>query len=134
MQRLSVLRHRVYQELKGDIVIWLVVGFLAAFSLMAVYSSTESLAHKYQGGNTEYYLIKHLVIILAGFGLTYACHLLHYMKYSKIAPLLIIVSVPLLLITLMYGQEVNEARRWLTVPGLGITMQSSDIAKLALII
>ncbi|MBX2816582.1 MAG: FtsW/RodA/SpoVE family cell cycle protein [Saprospiraceae bacterium] len=134
MQRLSVLRHRVYQELKGDIVIWLVVGFLAAFSLMAVYSSTESLAYRYQGGNTEYYLIKHLIIILAGFGLTYACHLLHYMKYSRIAPLLIIVSVPLLLITLMYGQEVNEARRWLTVPGLGITMQSSDIAKLALII
>lgn len=134
MQRLEVLGNKVYHELKGDLVIWLVVGFLAAFSLMAVYSSTESLAYKFQGGNTEYYLIKHLVIILAGFGLTYGCHLLHYMKYSKVAPILIIVSVPLLIVTLFYGHEVHEARRWLTVPGLGITMQSSDFAKLALII
>jgi len=134
MQRFEIIRTRVFQELKGDIVIWLIVSFLAAFSLMAVYSSTESLAYKFHGGNTEYYLIKHLMILIGGFALTYACHQLYYMKYSKVAPILIILSIPLLLLTLIYGQEYNDARRWLAVPGLGITMQSSDFAKLALII
>ena len=134
MQNFEVIRTRVFQELKGDISIWLIVSFLAAFSLMAVYSSTELLAYKNYGGHTEYYLIKHLMILIGGFSLTYACHQLHYMKYSKVAPILIILAIPLLIITLCYGAEFNEARRWLSVPGLGLTIQSSDFAKLALII
>ncbi len=134
MNHILSLKSRVYQELKGDLAIWLIIGFLAAFSLMAVYSSTETLAYKERGGNTEYFLIKHFIILVGGLCLTYICHLIYYMRYSLIAPFLLLVSIPLLIVTLFFGPEINEARRWLEVPGLGITFQSSDFAKIALII
>ena len=48
-------------KVKGDRYIWLVVFVLSVFSILAVYSSTETLAYKSAGGNTEYYLIKHKI-------------------------------------------------------------------------
>ncbi len=134
MSQLITLRGKVYKELKGDLAIWLVITLLAAFSLMAIYSSTETLAYKERGGNTEYYLIKHFMILVLGLTCTYLCHLLYYMRYSIIAPLLLSIAIPLLAFTLFFAPEVNEARRWLSVPGLGITIQPSDFAKIALII
>jgi cell division protein FtsW len=74
------------------------------------------------------------LILLVGLGFTYICHLLYYMRYSIVAPLLLYVAIPLLVFTLWFGPELNDARRWLEVPGLGITIQSSDFAKIALII
>ena len=66
MNKALSLKGRLYKELKGDLAIWLVITFLAAFSLMAIYSSTETLAYREQRGNTEYYVIKHFVILMAG--------------------------------------------------------------------
>ncbi len=134
MERILSLKANLYNELKGDLAIWLIIALLAAFSLMAIYSSTETLAYKERGGNTEYYLIKHFLILAAGLCFTYICHLMYYMRYSIIAPLLLYVSIALLICTLLFGPEVNDARRWLAIPGIGITFQSSDLAKIALII
>jgi len=119
---------------KGDRVIWLVVMLLSVFSILAVYSSTGSLAFKYQEGNTEYYVFKHGMILLLGFGLMYAAHLLKYTVYSRISKLAIVVAVPLLAITLAMGTNLNEASRWLTVPIVNVSFQTSDLAKLALIL
>ena len=127
------IRNIIYKELKGDRTIWLIIALLAAFSLMAVYSSTETLAYKERGGNTEYFLIKHLIILTGGLFFTYICHLLYYMRYAVLAPIFLLIAMPLLVITFFFGPEINEARRWLEVPGLGITFQSSDFARLALI-
>ena len=63
---------------RGDRTIWLVVFILSIFSLLAVYSSAGSLAYRYKDGNTEYYLFKHLAMLLFGIGLMYAAHLLKY--------------------------------------------------------
>ncbi len=118
---------------KGDRTIWLIVFILSIFSLLAVYSSTGTLAYKYQSGNTEYYLLKHLFILLLGIGLMYLAHLVRYTYYSKISMIALWITVPLLLLTLMLGTNLNEASRWLTLPGVNITFQTSDFAKLALI-
>lgn len=134
MKQTLSLKANLYNELKGDLAIWLIIALLAAFSLMAIYSSTETLAYKERGGNTEYYLIKHFLILAVGLCFTYVCHLMYYMRYSIVAPLLLYVSVALLICTLLFGPEVNDARRWLAIPGIGITFQSSDLAKIALII
>lgn len=121
-------------QIKGDKVIWVVALLLSIFSVLGVYSSTGSLAFRYQGGNTEYYMLKHLFIVLIGLVMMYMIHNMRYTYFSRIAQLLFYISIPLLLFTLLQGTNVNQASRWLTIPILGITFQSSDIAKLAMIL
>jgi cell division protein FtsW len=123
----------IFSKTKGDIWIWLVVAFLSLVSLLAVYSSTGTLAYKFQSGNTEYYLFKHLSLMVVGIGLMWAAHLLDYRYYSRIAQILLVISLPLLLYTLLFGNEINQASRWITIPFTGQTFQTSDLAKLALI-
>lgn len=118
---------------KGDRVIWLTVMLLSIFSILAVYSSTGTLAYKYQSGNTEYYLFKHAFILLFGFGLMYLAHLLKYTAYARVSKIAILVAIPLLLLTLLMGTNLNEASRWLTLPIVNLSFQTSDLAKLALI-
>ena len=125
---------RIYAELKGDRAIWAVLVVLSLFSLLSVYSSTGTLAYKNMGGNTETYLVKHFVILVGGLFLTYLAHLMHYTKYSRSAPVLLAISIPLLVYTIAFGADINDARRWIVVPFTGITFQTSDFAKLALII
>ncbi|MEL6943798.1 MAG: FtsW/RodA/SpoVE family cell cycle protein [Bacteroidota bacterium] len=128
------LGNRLYAELRGDRVIWTILALLAIISILLVYSSTEALAYRNQGGNTEFYLFKHIIILSFGLLITYACFLLHYEKYKIAAPYLLLLSIPLLLYTLLAGVDVNEAKRWIEVPFVGITFQSSDFAELALVI
>jgi len=120
-------------HLRGDKYLWLIVIGLSLYSILAVYSSTGTLAYKYQSGNTEYYLIKHLLLLVFGLGLMYLASLANYKIYSRIAQLAMYLSVPLLAYTLIWGSRVNEAARWITLPGIELTFQTSDLAKLALI-
>lgn len=128
------LGNRIAAELKGDRTIWMIVAVLSLFSILAVYSATGSLAWQARGGNTTYYLITHIVRLAFGLFLVYMCHLLHYAKYKAAAPYLMLIAVPLLFVTLIFGMNVNEASRWLEVPVIGISFQTSDFAKIALII
>jgi cell division protein FtsW len=106
---------RLFQKTGGDRYIWLVVIFLSIISMLAVYSSTGSLAFKYQGGNMEYYLVRQFGMIMLGIFLMYVAHKINYTYYSRFAQLLLYISVPLLFITLVFGIEINDARRWLTI-------------------
>ena len=119
---------------KGDRIIWLTVMLLSIFSILAVYSSTGTLAYKYQSGNTEYYLFKHAFILLFGFILMYLAHLLKYTAYARVSKIAIILAIPLLFLTLLMGTNLNEASRWLTLPIVNLSFQTSDLAKLALIL
>lgn len=114
-------------------VIWAVVFLLSLVSAMAVYSSTGTLAYRYQGGNTEYYLLKHFSIIVLGWGLMYGIHKVPFKYFSRIAQILIWISIPLLAVTLIAGTSRNEASRWLTLPIINLSFQTSDLAKVALI-
>lgn len=124
---------QVLNKTKGDRIIWLTVILLTLISCLAVYSSTGSLAFKYQGGNTEYYLLKHISIFIVGIVIMYLAHLVNYKYYSRIAQLLLFISIPLLAFTLFFGVDINNAKRWLTIPVINLSFQTSDLAKLALI-
>lgn len=124
---------RISAELRGDRAIWAIVLILALFSVLAVYSSTGTLAYRVNGGNTEAYLVKHALIIGSGLLLTYLSYLLHYMRFNRWAPYLVLFSIPMLTYTIFFGADINDARRWIEVPFIGITFQTSDFAKLALI-
>lgn len=119
-------------NIEGDRFIWGIVVLLSLVSLLAVYSSTGTLAYKMKGGNTEYYLIKHLVLMLGGLGLMYYCHKIDYRYFSKVSVVMLMVTIPLLFLTLFMGTNINSASRWLTLPILNISFQTSDLAKLAL--
>ncbi len=121
------------KRIKGDRPIWMVVVILSVISLLAVYSSSGSLAYRFRSGNTEYYLFKHFIIIVMGLGLMYLAHKIKYTYYSRISQLALIVAVPLLLFTLVKGTTINEANRWVTLPIINLSFQSSDFAKLAII-
>lgn len=123
----------LWSKIKGDKIIWLVVLLLSIISLLAVYSSTGTLAYKYQGGNTEYYMIKHLIILVLGLILMYLAHLIKYTYFSRIFQVALWVAIPLLALTLFAGLNLNEAKRVLPLP-FGLTFQTSDLAKLTLII
>jgi cell division protein FtsW len=119
---------------KGDKVIWAIMFLLSLLSVLVVYSAVVTLAHKFKQGNTEYYLLKHFVIIALGFGIAYVIHKVKYTVFSKVAQIGFILSIPLLIYTLLKGVSAGEASRWLEIPGLGLTFQSSDIAKFMLLI
>lgn len=123
---------RVYAELRGDRVIWSIVILLSMISILAVYSATGTIGFK-DGVGTEYYMIKHLVLTLLGLGVTYICYMLHYMQYSKAAPYLVLLAVPLLVFTLAMGSGINDAWRWIKIPIINVTFQTSELAKLALV-
>jgi len=119
---------------KGDAVIWGVIAMLSIFSILAVYSSTGTLAFKYQGGNTLYYLLRHGFLLLIGFAIIFITHKIPVIIYLKISQILLFISIPLLVWTLIRGTNLNEASRWLTIPGIGLSFQTSDLAKFSLII
>lgn len=118
---------------KSDRVIWLVLFILSVISLLSVYSSTKSLAFRQQGGNTEFYLVKHFMVLALGLVIAYSIHTLDHKYFSRIATIMLWASIPLLLYTLLFGSEMNDAKRWITIPVINLTFQSSDFAKLALI-
>ncbi|MFT4969055.1 MAG: cell division protein FtsW [Chitinophagales bacterium] len=124
---------KLSKNIKGDKFIWAIVLTLSLFSLLAVYSSTGTLAYKYRAGNTEYYLIKQVFIICGGLGLMYLTHLINYKYFSRASQILYYLSIVLLVITLFFGTDINEAKRWITLPGVNLTFQTSDLAKFALI-
>ena len=124
---------QVVKYLQGDKVIWGVTLLLAIISILTVYSSIVTLAYKYRGGDTEYFLFKHGIILIIGFTLMYFAHRLPYKYYSRIAQLAIFIAVPLLAVTLLTGANINQASRWLVIPVINQTFQTSDLAKLALI-
>ncbi len=84
------LKATLRKYFKGDPIVWTIIIVLAAISLLAVYSSTGSLAYKYQGGNTYYYMFKHFTFLLIGIGLIWGIHQLDYRLFAKYATILLV--------------------------------------------
>ena len=122
----------ILDHTKGDRWIWIIIILLSLISVLAVYSATGTLAYK-RGVGSESLMFKHLLFIVLGFVLIYFAHLLDYRYYAGISKVLMVVTIPLLIYTLVFGSHVNDASRWIAIPGTGLTFQTSDLAKLALI-
>ncbi len=118
---------------KGDKIIWMVAFLLMIVSLLVVYSATGTLAYRFKEGNTTYYFLKQVMFLGVGFMIMYFTHMMPYTIFSKFGKILLYAAIPLLLVTLLFGANLNQASRWLVIPGLGFTFQTSDLAKLALI-
>jgi cell division protein FtsW len=116
---------------RGDQFMWGIIFILSIWGLLAIYSSTGALAYKKNGGMVEIYLIQQAGLLCVGFFIMFFVHSIHYKHFVSLSKLLLYITYPLLIYTLFFGLEINGARRWVNF--FGLTFQSSDIAKLALI-
>lgn len=116
----------------GDRVIWAVIFTLFVVSMLVIYSATGTIAYKFRGGDTSWYVIRHVKFMLFGLGIIFFTHKIPYRYFSRLSLLMVVLAIILLLITLVLGRSTNDATRWLTLPG-GISFQTSDFAKVALL-
>jgi cell division protein FtsW len=122
---------QILTRTKGDKVIWGVVLVLSFISLLAVYSSTGSLAYRMEK-NSGYYLAKQVMVLGLGLLIVYYVHRINYTRFAKWSVYMYMASLPLLVYTLAFGTSLNEGSRWIKLPVINLTFQTSDLAKLAL--
>jgi cell division protein FtsW len=113
---------------------WGIILVLSAWGLFAVYSSTGALAYQKKAGRTEVYLFQQFAYLVTGFFIMLITHAVHYKYYLKVSKIILFTSYTLLVLTMFFGSNYNDAQRWLKIPFLGITFQTSDVAKVALIL
>lgn len=119
-------------RLPGDRTIWMTAIFLGLISVLAVYSSIGALAVK-RDISTLHFLFKHLLMLGTGGLIMYFASTLRFGVYSRLAQLGIWLTAGLLLLTLLLGSNINDASRWLRIPGVGLSFQTSDLAKVVLV-
>ena len=127
------MEQEVEKKTGGDRVIWAVVIILSLFSILSVYSTSGILVIRNPGNNAAYFVIRHAIFIIIGLGTIYFIQRIPYRYFSRASQWMVIISIPLLLATLFFGKNVNQASRWLELPIIGLSFQTSDFAKLALI-
>jgi Bacterial cell division membrane protein len=124
----------VFKHIKGDKTIWAVVGLLALFSFLPVYSASSNLAYLYGDGNTIKFLLKHFAHLLLGFAILYGIHKIPYHYFRGLSIIALPVVFILLLITMSQGTTIEgaNASRWIRVPFVGVTFQTSTLAAVVL--
>ncbi len=125
----------IFKNIKGDKAIWAVAGLLALFSFLPVYSASSNLAYLYGDGSTLPYLLKHLAHLLLGFAILYGVHKIPYHYFRGLSIIALPVVIVLLLITITQGTTIEgaNASRWIRVPFVGVTFQTSTLAAVVLL-
>jgi cell division protein FtsW len=121
-------------NIKGDRTLWVLAVLLALFSMMPVYSASSNIAFMYGGSSTFSMLAKHAVHLMLGLILMYAIHNMNYKHFAAVSLVLMPIAVLLLIYTLFQGHTVANAARWIKIPFLGWTFQTSAFASVALML
>ena len=111
---------------KGDKVLWYVIIGLMIASVMVVYSSTGRLAYRVKDGNTSFYLMKQLFLMVGCFVVILGLQSVHYKYLFKLSIFLLGAKFA--------GTNLNDADRWITIPLIGFTFQPSELAKIGIIL
>jgi len=124
----------VLQNIKGDKTIWAIVGLLALFSFLPVYSASTNLVGVIGKGTTMGYLLKHAVLLVLGFVIIYTTHKIPYRYFSGSSVFLIPLVWVLLAYTLFQGKTISgaNASRWINIPFVGIGFQTSTLASVVI--
>ncbi|QEE48249.1 cell division protein FtsW [Flavobacterium alkalisoli] len=123
-------------SLKGDKGIWSFVVLLALISFMPVFSASANLVYVIGKGSTIGYLVKHLVHIFIGFALIYFVHKVPYHYYRGLSQIGLPIVGLLLVYTFFQGTVIDgaNASRWIKVPFIGVTFQTSALAFIVLMV
>jgi len=125
--------NKIFKHLKGDKNIWIIAMLLGIISIVSVFSFIPILV-KVKGMSYSYLFLKHTFLLLCGFILMYGVHLIPFKIVSKLSKVAFYLSIILLVLTMMIGQSVNGADRWLKIPLIPFSFQTSDFAKVALVL
>jgi len=123
----------IRQRLEGDRVLWGIALVLTVASLVTVYSAISTLAYK-ADGNSAKFLFKQMALLTGGWVVMFGVHRIHFKYFGKLANALFVLAIAALVFTLLFGTDINDARRWIKIPFIGLTVQTSDFAKLALVL
>ncbi|RMZ50635.1 cell division protein FtsW [Flavobacteriaceae bacterium PRS1] len=127
----------VFNNIKGDKLIWAIAALLAIFSFLPVYSAASNLAYISGDGDTFNYFIKHFVHLFLGFTIMYGVHKVPYRYFRGLSMIMIPVILVLLLITMFQSdvsENVTNAKRWMSIPFVGFTFQPSTLASVVLMV
>ncbi len=125
--------NHIFKYLRGDKNIWVITILLGILSIVSVFSFIPILV-KVKGLSYSYLFFKHFILLFLGFVIMFFVHKIPVSYFSKLSKLLFYIAVLLLVLTIFVGESINGADRWLKIPFTPFSFQTSDFAKLALII
>lgn len=126
----------VFKHIKGDRAIWAIVAMLAILSFMPVYSASTNLVYVVGNGSTTGHLVKHIALLIMGFGILYGVHKIPYRYFSGGSVLMLPIVILLLIVTISQGATIGgaNASRWIRIPFVGVGFQTSTLAGLVLLV
>nr|WP_321231960.1 FtsW/RodA/SpoVE family cell cycle protein [uncultured Psychroserpens sp.] len=126
----------LFKNIKGDRLIWAIAALLAIFSFLPVYSAASNLAYVGGSGNTFTYFIKHFMHLFLGFAIMYGVHKIPYRYFRGLSMVMIPIVIVLLIITMLQGTTIGgaNASRWIQIPFVGMSFQTSTLAAVVLMV
>lgn len=126
----------LFKNIKGDRLIWAIVALLAILSFLPVYSAASNLAYKGLGSSTFTYFVKHFVHLVLGFAIMYGVHKIPYRYFKGLSLIMIPVVLVLLGLTILQGKTIDgaNASRWIQIPFVGMSFQTSTLAAVVLMV
>ena len=124
------------ESIKGDKVLWGILALLAIFSFLPIFSSSTNLVYVVGKGTPWGYFFKHFIILSIGFFLMYSIHKVPFKYFKGISILMLPIVILLLIYTLSQGTIISgaNASRWLKIPIVGISFQTSTLASIVLMV
>lgn len=135
-ENVDITSRGIFSYLKGDKAVWALAALLAVFSFIPVYSASSNIAYLYGDGGTFKFLVEHFVHLFLGFGVIYAVHKIPYRYFKGLSYLLLPIVIVLLIWTLAQGTTIGgaNASRWIQVPIVNLSFQTSTLASVVLML
>ncbi|MEM6515271.1 MAG: FtsW/RodA/SpoVE family cell cycle protein [Bacteroidota bacterium] len=126
----------ILKNIKGDKLIWAISALLAIFSFLPVYSASSNLVYTVGTGSTLTHFLKHAMHLFLGFAIVYAIHKVPYRYFRGLSMIMIPVVLALLVITMLQGKTIDgaNASRWIDIPFVGMSFQTSTLAAVVLMV
>ncbi len=126
----------LFNNIKGDRLIWAIVALLAIFSFLPVYSAASNLAYVGGTGNTFSFFIKHFMHLFLGFSIMYGIHRIPYRYFRGLSMVMMPIVLILLVVTMLQGTTIDgaNASRWIQIPIVGMSFQTSTLAAVVLMV
>ncbi|MEY8870557.1 FtsW/RodA/SpoVE family cell cycle protein [Meridianimaribacter flavus] len=127
---------KLFDNIKGDRLIWAIAALLAIFSFLPVYSAASNLAYIGGNGNTFTFFVKHFMHLFLGFSIMYAVHRVPYRYFRGISMIMLPIVLVLLVVTMLQGTTIEgaNASRWIQIPIVGMSFQTSTLASVVLMV
>lgn len=130
------MQNAILNNIKGDKLIWAIVALLAIFSFLPVYSASSNLAYVGGSGNTFAFLVKHFMHLFLGFAIMYGVHKIPYRYFRGLSMVMMPLVFVLLIVTILQGTTIEgaNASRWIRIPFVNMSFQTSTLASVVLMV